>query len=161
MGNTSIKAIIPQGYDNFVISCSKTFSVPQNLIYSIIKAESMFDHQAVSSAGAAGLMQLMPATAAGLAKQLKISQYSLTNPKTSIEFGAAYTAWLNRYYKDKYIFTVAAYNACLGNEDKRKKSLDTEDMDYFTEFVPFAETNYYIVRTGKFYKQYNLIYGNK
>jgi len=161
MGNNSIKAIIPKGFENFVKSSSKRFSVPENLIYSITKAESMFNHQAVSSAGATGLMQLMPPTAADIAKRLNITQYSLTNPEISITFGTSYISRLNRLYKDQYIFSLAAYNAGMGNVNKWLQSVDTTDLDYFTEFVPFAETNYYIVRTGKFYKQYNLIYGNK
>ena len=107
-------------------------------------------------------MQLMPATAADVARHLKISEYSLTNPEISIKFGTSYIAWLNKFFNNQHIiFTKAAYNAGPGHVDKWRKTIDITDMDYFTEFVPFRETNYYIVRTGKFYKQYNLIYGAK
>ena len=53
---------------------------------------------------------------------------------------------------------VAAYNAGAGNVTKWKERLPNDDMDYFTEFTPFIETRYYILRTGKFFTQYDLIH---
>ncbi len=163
MGEKSVRALLPYAYRSIVDSASKEYKVDPFLVLSVIKAESFFNHEAVSSAGAAGLMQLMPSTARGLARQMRLKDdaYSLKDPADSISFGAKYLSWLDRYFTGNLPFMVAGYNAGPGNVNKWKKRLNTQDMDYFTEFVPFDETNYYIVRTGKYLKQYRLIYGRK
>jgi len=137
---------------------SKKYGINRAVIYSMIKAESNFNHRAESPAGAVGLMQLMPATASGIAKELKTSGYDLKDPCTSIRFGTHYIAWLNRYYKGRIEYMVAGYNAGAGNVDKWIKNSPHEDLDLFSEFVPFYETRDYISRTKKFIIQYKSIY---
>lgn len=104
------------------------------LLHAIIMAESAYDHKAVSSAGAVGLMQLMPATA---------KQYGVTNrrdPVQSIEGGARYLKKLLVEFKSKDL-AVAAYNAGEGAVHK-----------YGNRIPPYKETLTYVKRVMKNYQ---------
>jgi len=150
--------LLPQSFKRCVKKKSSEFNVKEEQIYAMIKAESLFNHRAVSPAGATGLMQLMPATARGIARQLHIPRYDLKNPCTSITMGAHYIAWLNRFFKNNYDLVVAGYNAGAGNVKKWQKKITFPEKDYFAEFIPFAETRYYIFRTNKYLHQYAALY---
>ena len=150
--------LYPLAFRECVEKESAAYNIPTHLIYSVIKAESNYIPEAVSSAGAAGLMQLMPPTAAGIAQQIKITRYDLKDPCTSIKFGTNYIAWLNRYFKGQIEYMVAGYNAGPGNVNIWIERFKKENMDYFAEFTPFAETRGYIYRTIKFSIQYESIY---
>jgi soluble lytic murein transglycosylase len=126
-----------------------------------MKAESLFKQTAVSSAGASGLMQLMPGTAKGVARGLKLERYNLNDPCTSIQLGAKYISGLYRESGGNFQYMVASYNAGAGNVEKWKAKMQSDDMDYFTEFTPFIETRYYILRTEKFLTQYNVLYSRQ
>jgi soluble lytic murein transglycosylase-like protein len=105
------------------------------LLHAIILAESAYDHKAVSSAGAVGLMQLMPATA---------KQYGVTdrrNPSQSIEGGARYLKKLLAEFKSKPL-AIAAYNAGEGAVHK-----------YGNRIPPYKETQTYVKRVMKNYQR--------
>ena len=140
---------------------SKEFKVDTNAIYAVMKAESLFHPRAVSSAGAVGLMQIMPPTARGIARGLGVSDYDLKDPCTSIRFGAKYIAGLLTMFRGDFDLVVAGYNAGAGNVQKWRARMAGEDPDYFTEFIPFSETRYYVVRTRKFLVQYGIVNGGR
>ncbi len=152
-----VRQLFPLPFSDCTARYATEYRVDVHVLYALIKAESLFRHNAVSSAGAVGLMQLMPATARGLARSMKLQSYDLTDACTSIRFGAKYIAGLEREFDGNFQYVVAAYNAGAGNVKKWKQKLQG-DMDYFTEFTPFIETRYYILRTDKFLTQYGLIY---
>jgi hypothetical protein len=158
MPEDSVSMLFPRPFEDCVAQYGKLYSVKKNMIYAVMKAESLFKQTAVSSAGASGLMQLMPRTAKGIARGLKLDRYDLNDPCTSIQLGAKYIAGLYRQFRGNFQYVVASYNAGAGNVEKWKDSLQNGDMDYFTEFTPFIETRYYILRTDKFLTQYNVIY---
>ncbi len=153
--------LFPTPFEDCVSKYSALYSVDRNIIYSLVKAESLFKQNAVSSAGASGLMQLMPSTARGIARGLRLENYDLADPCTSIQLGAKYISGLMKEFKNNYQYAVAAYNAGAGNVNKWMERYKNEDMDYFTEFTPFIETRYYILRTDKFLTQYGIIHGEK
>lgn len=157
----TVRILLPKGFSECVETSSKEFGVDHLSILSIIKAESLFDQRAVSSAKATGLMQLMPQTAAGVARELKIQKYSLKDPCISIRLGTRYMATLEKTFKGRFDLVAAGYNAGPGNAKKWTASIDMSDIDYFHEFIPFVETRYYVLRTGRFLRQYNLVYGKK
>lgn len=159
MPNAFVAMVLPRPFADEVKRNASKQSLAPEQIYALMKAESMFNHKVKSSAGAVGLMQLMPATAKDIAKNSGVSKYNLQNPNDSISFGAYYLGWLNRYYKSNMTHMAAAYNAGAGNVNKWIKAMPNEDPDYFAEFVAFTETRYYILRTGKFLRQYNLTRG--
>jgi soluble lytic murein transglycosylase len=161
MPDESLKILFPVPFTDCVTRYAGRFKLRNNVLYAVMKAESLFKHNAVSGAGAVGLMQLMPRTARGIARRLKIADYELTEPCTSIQIGAKYFSMNLKYFENNLYYTIAAYNAGAGNVKKWKEKLQTGDMDYFTEFIPFIETRNYILRTEKFCTQYDMIYGGK
>ncbi|MCL1833904.1 MAG: transglycosylase SLT domain-containing protein [Leptospirales bacterium] len=153
------EALYPYGFKECVDSESKSYKIKPEVALAMIKIESNFNFNAVSPVGASGLMQLMPQTAKGIARNLKISKYNLHDPCTSIKFGVNYIGWLGKYYKGQIEYMVAAYNAGSGNVDKWKaRELNGRDIDYFSEYTPFDETRDYIFRTKKYIIQYESVY---
>ena len=123
------------------------------LILSIIRQESSFSPYAVSSAGARGLMQIMPATAKQVArkKRKSFSVHELnSNPDLNVELGSAYFADLLKRFNGSYILAIAAYNAGPKNVNKWLKSIGNpqEDIDPidWIERIPFNETRNYVQR---------------
>ncbi len=157
----TVETLFPAPFNECVSRYGSLYAVDTDIIYALMKAESLFKQNAVSSAGASGLMQLMPSTARGIARGLRLAEYDLADPCTSIQLGTKYISGLMRQYRGNYQYMVAAYNAGAGNVNKWMERYKNEDMDYFTEFTPFIETRYYILRTDKFVTQYGLIRGGK
>lgn len=153
-----VKILYPAPFENCTDEECKKYGIDKALVFSMIKTESNFNHLAKSPAGAMGLMQLMPSTSAGIARELKVKKYSMYDPCTSIRFGIHYLAWLRKHYSDKTEYIVSAYNAGAANIDKWLTSGKYSDMDFFSEFIPFAETRSYIYRTKKCIVQYKSIY---
>lgn len=154
------EALYPYAFPGCVNDESKKFKIKPELLLSIMKVESNFNHKAISPAKAAGLMQLMRPTAKGIAKNIGVTGYDLLNPCTSIRFGSSYIAWLNGYYNGEIEYMIAGYNAGAGNVNKWKKYKINLDIDYFSEFNPYDETRDYIFRTKKYMIQYESIYKN-
>ncbi len=124
------------------------------LVHAIIRQESGFDQRAVSRAKAQGLMQLMPATAKIVSKELGI-KYELSdltqNPAYNITLGSSYLKGLIEDFDGFYIGAIAGYNAGPGrikrwlrdNGDPRKGEADVID---WIEQIPIAETRNYVQR---------------
>jgi len=108
------------------------------LIRAVISVESGYNASAVSSAGAVGLMQLMPETA----KRYKVADRR--NPEQNIHGGAQYLRDLLRLYNNNLHLTLAAYNAG-----------EQAVMKYGNRIPPFRETLAYVPKVMKFYKQYS------
>lgn len=114
--------------DQIFDQAATTYNVPKDLLKAVAKAESNFNAKAVSSCGAMGIMQLMPATASAL---------GVTNaydPKQNIMGGAKYLSQLLDKYKGNVSYAVAAYNAGGGNVDK------------YGGIPPFEETRNYVAK---------------
>ena len=124
------------------------------LLYAIARQESLFHPQALSPAGARGLMQLMPATAKRTAKHMSIpfSTDRLTaDPSYNARIGSAHLGELLAEYNGSYIMTIAAYNAggrrvgqwVAAHGDPRKPGVAPID---WIERIPFSETRNYVQR---------------
>ncbi len=92
-------------YDHLITKASEKYSVDPALIKAVIKAESNFNHRAISKKGARGLMQLMPATASSLHVQDSF------HPESNIEGGVRYLRYLLNYFSGNLHLAIAAYNA--------------------------------------------------
>jgi soluble lytic murein transglycosylase-like protein len=94
-----------QGFDQLIRTTAKAYDVEYALVKAVIKAESGFNHKAVSPKGAQGLMQLMPATA-----RLR-GVRDVFNPRDNVEGGVRHLKWLLDRYGGNVPYAVAAYNA--------------------------------------------------
>ena len=128
-------------------------TVEPALVLGLIRQESEFDADAVSRAGARGLMQLMPGTASQTAREIGIgySQNRLTNADYNIQLGVAHLEELLERWSGSYVLTIAAYNAGSANVaswvetygDPRNRDADVID---WLELIPFGETRNYVQR---------------
>ncbi|TXK77112.1 lytic transglycosylase domain-containing protein [Paenibacillus sp. N3.4] len=99
-------------YDGLIQEASRKYGVDSSLVKAVIQQESEFNHQAVSSAGAKGLMQLMDGTGSG---------YGVTNPfdpKQNVDAGTHFLSHLIKKYNGNEGVALAAYNAGPGRVDR-------------------------------------------
>ena len=133
-------------YKDIVVSASETYNIEPSLIFSIIKAESKFNKNAKSSAGAIGLMQIKLETAnymLELSGEGVTTESELVLPKNNIELGTKYFAYLLNKFEDVDV-SICAYNA--GETTVRLWLQDeTLSKDGKTLIkVPYAETENYL-----------------
>ena len=131
----------PIRYRDEVMAASARFDVDPVLVMSVIRAESRFRPDSVSSAGAVGLMQLMPATADYVAEKLgmELGSRDLFDPSINITLGVFYLRYLLDRFGDVRT-AVAAYNAGEGNVAMWLKD------DPALSRIPFGETSRYVQR---------------
>ena len=127
--------IYPRAYSDYVKRYSAEFGVEEYIIYSVIKVESGFNKDAISSKGACGLMQLMPDTHRWLAKTRQEVAKDIFDPSENIKYGTFYLKLLYERYEN-WTYALCAYNAGMGNVDKWLKE------EGFT--IPFPETKKYV-----------------
>ena len=159
MPEATIRRLFPDAYTRCIGEQSAAFGISPDMLYAVIMAESLFKHDAASSAGALGLMQIMPPTARGIARQLNVREYDLRDACTSIRFGAQYLSWLRRAFNGSIELMVAGYNAGPGNAQQWRSRFDFDDRDLFTEQIPFDETRLYVLRTKKHFIQTQIVRG--
>ncbi|MEM9601238.1 MAG: lytic transglycosylase domain-containing protein [Pseudomonadota bacterium] len=123
-------------YEATIEALAERFKVSKHLVMAVVAAESCFDQYAVSRAGAAGLMQLMPATARSLGV---IDPF---NTEQNLRAGIQYLSQLAEEFDYNHKLVLAAYNAGPGNVRKYKG------------IPPFAETRTYVTRVMANYLSY-------
>jgi soluble lytic murein transglycosylase-like protein len=119
-------------YDNLIIRAAQKYKMDKALIKAVIKAESNFNHHAVSPKGARGLMQLMPTTAAQL--QVKDSFH----PEKNIEGGVRYLRYLLQRFNGNLSLALAAYNA------------GEKAVTRYRGIPPYRETQNYVERVQSY-----------
>ncbi|GJM05764.1 MAG: lytic transglycosylase [marine bacterium B5-7] len=124
-------------FDPTIRSVAKIYKLPHTLVHAVITAESSYNPNAISRAGAVGLMQLMPETA---------KQYGVSNrrdPKQNIYGGSRYLRYLLKLFKNDLSLALAAYNAGEGTVKR-----------YGNKIPPYKETRNYVNKVIKYYKKY-------
>ena len=145
----------------------KEHPLDHSLVLALIRQESLFDHKAISTAGARGLMQIMPHVAKETAKNIKISYHlsRLNNdPHYNSILGATHLNSLLNSYNGSYILSIAAYNAgsasvskwINSNGDPRNIDNINEIIDWM-EKITFYETRNYVQRVLEGKSIYNLL----
>jgi soluble lytic murein transglycosylase len=145
-GDTRFKIYIREGqrtpsqfikkYDGIIDEASRRFGLEPSLVKAVIKAESDFDHEALSDKGAQGLMQLMPATAADM--EVK----DAFDPEENIAGGARYLSQLMKRFGNNTELAIAAYNA------------GPEAVQAHGGIPPFEETKTFVQRVLRYYQQF-------
>jgi len=136
--------LYPRPWLSIIKKYAQEYSLPEYFIYAVIRSESFFNTKAISQAGAIGLMQLMPSTAADIAKSLKITNYDLMDPVLNIRFGVHYIAEMIRRSNNQILPACFAYNAGISRVriwQKENKKLSSDDL--FLESVAYGETREY------------------
>lgn len=121
-----------------------------NFIYSVIKAESGFNENALSGRGAVGLMQIMPDTAEYVKELYDLPSGNLNEADYNLLIGINYIKYLESKFKNMEC-VIAAYNAGEGRVKSWLKEKNFSDDGITLKKVPFAETYEYIKRVKKFY----------
>lgn len=121
--------------------------------YAIIRAESAWTTDAHSGADAWGLMQLLPGTAAQLAKRNKVrygGTRDLLDPDTNIMLGTRYLGDMAQRYDGSPWLASAAYNAGVDPVGRWIEARDALEPDFFIETIPYKETREYVSRVLAF-----------
>ncbi len=153
------QGLFPRPYWDALRRNSEANGLDPYLVASLIRQESEFNPGAVSHANAYGLMQLLPKTGKGTAKQVGLHNYktdSLLDPAVNIELGTKYFREMVDHFGGQVEYALAAYNAGSSRVEDWRSSGNYRDIEEFVESIPFTETREYvqaIVRNAEVYKR--------
>lgn len=151
----TLEALFPRPYLEQITKLEKT--IDPVILLSLIRQESAFNPKAKSRVGARGLMQLMPATARQIKRNLATSQ--LHNPKTNLDIGIKHFKMLMEKYEGNLVYVLSAYNAGEASLERwRERIFRSDSFLHIVEAIPYAETQKYvklIYRNVYFYKLLN------
>lgn len=148
-------------FADIVLPAAQEYNFDPLFLTSVIRQESLFEGFVHSSAGARGLMQIIPSTGASLAEQMgwppNYNSDSLYSPAVSVRMGAYYLNNNRRLLGDDLYAALAAYNAGPGNA-AIWQNLAPNDPDLLLEVIRYQETRNYIRGIYEFYSTYRSIY---
>lgn len=152
-------ALFPRPYQRLVQQETSRHGLESALFYGHMQIESRYRPDVVSSADAIGLMQLLPSTAAAVAKRVggPSSRRALKQPHANIALGAAYLGQLVVYYKGQFPLAIAAYNAGTDRVDEWIKRTGTVDLDRWVEEIPIRQTRNYVRRVLGAWARYRML----
>ncbi|WOD38775.1 transglycosylase SLT domain-containing protein [Nodosilinea sp. E11] len=136
--------VYPMPYRDLITTWSAERQLNPLLVAALIRQESRFEHKIRSGVGAAGLMQVMPATAEWIKGRAGLDTYDLNDPTDNIKLGTWYLDYTHAEYDNHSLFAVASYNAgpgAVANWINRGGFVDADD---FAEKIPYPETKGYV-----------------
>lgn len=152
----------PRRYAEQVEKWAQTYELDPMLVYAVIRTESGFDPEAVSTAGARGLMQMIKETffdiKSRIAPNEDLNFSSLFDPETSIRFGCYYLSVCLARYGGDTATAAAAYHSGMGRVDQLLQNAEyTEDGKTLTAF-PDTQMNHYVKKILSAYSAYTRLY---
>jgi soluble lytic murein transglycosylase-like protein len=138
-----LELFYPRAYAELIDPLAAGTGLPDHIVYGLVREESYFDPDVVSSAGAIGLSQLMASTAAGVARGMKLVNPDLRDPTTNLTIGIRHLKDLSSNVSSM-TKALLAYNAGLTRVRKWERAAPGLASDLFLETVPFAETRDYV-----------------
>lgn len=158
-GKTVLKIFYPMKYNEFVEKYSGEYGVEPELVYAVIKTESSFNPDAVSSADAVGLTQITPETFEWIKTKLgeEKRNLSLTDPETSIKYGAFFLGYLVNEFENTDT-ALAAYHAGRGrvNGWLGDKNISPDGKTLCE--IPIPETAHYVSKVNRALNIYRNLY---
>jgi soluble lytic murein transglycosylase len=146
-------------------NCRRFSNVDPFLMHALVREESHYDPNALSPSKAIGLTQVMPATAYGVAKLLRIpirDQNEFFTPELNLKLGTEYFSYSLSRFQNNSLFAVASYNGGAGAVKgwiAREHAKGNDDYDAFVENIPFRETRDYVRKVFGSYWNYIRVYG--
>ena len=153
----------PTPYKNLVMQNAEKTRLDPSVIYGVMRRESLFDPLARSSAGALGLMQLMPGTARVVARSLglkKPGRADILSVSNNIRLGASYFRTVMNRFDNNVTLAAAAYNAGPNNVRRWLPRSDVMESDLWVETVPFRETRDYVKAVLAYSTVFDRSFGN-
>jgi soluble lytic murein transglycosylase len=148
----------PRAYAEAVQAAARKYELDPNLLFAVMRVESIYNRRIVSYAGAVGLMQIMPRTGRLIADRLGVENFQVTDlldPGTNVEFAAWYLASLLRRFDGRLPLAIASYNG--GPHNVRlwmRANHPNMPLDAFLERIPFTQTHRYVRRVLTHYAAY-------
>ncbi len=139
-------SLFPLPFADALVGRARRAGVDPALVAALIRQESAFDTAAVSSVGARGLMQIMPATGRSLARSLGLPYRTsrLHDAETNLRMGIRYVRDLLRRFDGRVDHALAAYNAGPHRVDQWKARYPDLTTEEFVETIPFTQTRLYV-----------------
>jgi soluble lytic murein transglycosylase len=156
------RLLYPVAHVDDVLRWCDEYGMDPFFVYAVMREESWFDPEAVSSAGARGLLQIMPTTGADLARQVgmpKFHRADLFTPEVNIRLGTFYLRKLLERLDEEPTLALAAYNA--GERNAERWKFETEagvDVDRTVAGITFRETSDYVQRVSVTREIYRTLY---
>lgn len=150
----------PLNYKDYVLEYSEKYGVDKYLMFALIRTESAFNSDAVSSAGAIGLTQIMPDTGQWLASKMGMEVYSedmLYIPETNIEISCYYINMLIEMFGNVDT-ALAAYNAGMGTVGGWLDDSQYSEDGVMLSYIPYEETRNYVEKINSAKEVYMDLY---
>ena len=151
-------------YQEEILEYSSKNKIDPFLVAAVIKNESGFDTEAVSHAGAVGLMQIMPETGQWIASQMGLGYFDLDalhTPEYNVRLGCWYLGELEYEFQRNWVLMMIAYNAGRGNT---RAWMQENGWNYDfnrIEDIPYPDTREYVKKVLRDRDKYYLYYKNK
>lgn len=149
--------VYPTYYADLIVPYAERHGFDPALFFGLVRQESNFNPQAISSAQARGLTQVIPGTGDFIARALAVRDFQQTDlfkPYVSVRFGTYYLGTVLDMFDGNAYYALLGYNGGPGNARKWQKS----DLDVAMETVPFAESHLYVRTVMNQFRQYVNVY---
>ncbi len=148
-------------YPDLINKYSEKFDLDSYLVTALIREESYFNPSAISSAGARGLMQIMPSTATYIAAKENVPYYNkqeLLIPEDNLNLGCAYLKYAKNKLNNNDLLAVASYNGGPNAVKSWTNKSNYNNLDEFIENIPYEETKNYVKKVYRTYWIYLNMY---
>jgi soluble lytic murein transglycosylase len=149
----------PLAFDDVFSQKSQAHNISKSLAMAIARRESSFRTDAISSVGAAGLMQLMPGTARYVAQE-KVTRNALFNANDNIEYGMQYLRYLMDKLNNNPVLVSASYNAGWRKVLEWLPANEALPVDIWIENIPYKETRAYVKAVMAYQHIYDMQLGS-
>ncbi len=154
---------LPLAYSNVIRQQAAEKHIDPALIAAVIYAETKFDPRP-SSAGAEGLMQILPGTAEYLARRSGATTFTISDlgtPQVNIAYGTYYLRYLLDQYGGSEMLALAAYNGGMTNVDRWVSQARSQGAQLGVGQIPFPETRAYVERVLQAQQDYRHTYAHQ